>query len=453
MRTVLLLHLLWTLAALPVVCRQQRHPASAAAWIAVIGLLPLLGTLLYLLAGFREASGTTHSPAADAPEEEAFCFNDRLERIIHAGCGTRTARCNRVALLHNGSNAFTALIAALQRASRSIHMEYYIFCDDRIGRAIAEILARKARGGVEVRVIYDAVGSWGISRTLLARMERAGVAIRPFEPLRFPWFTPRSTRRNHRKMVVTDGRTAFLGGINIAKYYLDGDCLGKWRDEHLRIEGDAVADLQRLFLDDWAYVSGERLDAGRYIARHTVRRRLPVQVSWAGTGPSRRTLAEAFATAIATARRRIRICTPYLLPPALLLEALRMAARSGVQVEAMIPAGSDSRLADRIAESYVGDLLEAGIALYRYERGFLHAKMLLVDDCVASVGTANLDYRSLHDNWEVTLFIRDRRLVTAISEGFDRDLAACRRITPAGWHPTLPRRMVNDVLRLASPLL
>lgn len=457
MRTALLLHLLWTLAALPVICRQHRQPASAAAWIAVVGLLPLFGTLLYLLAGFRRPAAPA-TPAADASGSEAaadglFRPHDRLERIIRTGCGTRLTQRNTVELLHNGNNAFTALIAALQRARQSIHLEYYIFCDDRIGRTIADILIRKARAGVTVRLIYDAFGSRGMSRTLLRRMDEAGIAVRSFEPLRFPWFTPRSTRRNHRKIVVTDGKVAFVGGINIAKYYLDGDCSGKWRDEHLRIEGDAVADLQRLFLADWAYVSGERIEPLRQIARHRILRRLPLQVAWAGEGPTRRTLSEAFATAIASARRRIRLCTPYFLPPAPLFEALRMAARGGVRVEAMIPACSDSRMADRIAESYVGDLLDAGIALYCYEGGFLHAKVLLIDDTLASVGTANLDYRSLNDNWEVTLFIRDRSVVGALSESFDRDLAACRQVTRATWRPSPLQRLLGDVLRLASPLL
>ena len=241
MYIALTLHLLWTLGAAAVITRRQRIPASAAAWLALVFLLPVAGTLLYVLAGYRRAV-----PAA----ESCDCRGDAVEQIVARGCGTRPAPRNSVSLLHNGSNAFTALIAALQHAVRSIHMEYYIIRDDRIGRTIAEILIRKARAGLEVRVIYDAVGSWRLSRTTLRRMHDAGVRTAAFEPVRFPWFTTRVSRRNHRKIVVTDGRVAFLGGINIAKYYLDGDYMGKWRDEHLRIEGDAVKDLQRLFIDD-----------------------------------------------------------------------------------------------------------------------------------------------------------------------------------------------------------
>ena len=354
MYIALTLHLLWTLGAAAVITRRQRIPASAAAWLALVFLLPVAGTLLYVLAGYRRAV-----PAA----EPCDCRGDAVEQIVARGCGTRPAPRNSVSLLHNGSNAFTALIAALQHAVRSIHMEYYIIRDDRIGRTIAEILIRKARAGLEVRVIYDAVGSWRLSRTTLRRMHDAGVRTAAFEPVRFPWFTTRVSRRNHRKIVVTDGRIAFLGGINIAKYYLDGDYMGKWRDEHLRIEGDAVKDLQRLFIADWARVTDECLDLRRYVAPHGIRQRLPIQLAWSEEGPSRLTIAEAFAAAVVRARQRVRICSPYFLPPTLILDALRLAARGGIRVEVMIPTCSDSPFSDLVSDSYVADLLDAGVEL------------------------------------------------------------------------------------------
>ena len=446
----LAIHLLWTLAALPIVVRRQRIPASAATWLALILLLPVAGTLLYLLAGYRTPrAGTAAQPAAD----EDAGPGDAVERIVTRGCGTRTTEHNRVELLHNGGNAFTALIAALQRAVRSIHLEYYIFRDDRIGRTVAEILIRRARAGVEVRVIYDAVGSRRLSRTMLRRMHEAGIRTAAYEPIRFPWLRPCLTCRNHRKIVVADGKIAFLGGINIAKYYLDGDYTGKWRDEHLRIEGDAAADLQRLFLADWARITGERLDPAPGIVRHGVRERLPIQVAWSEQGPSRLTLADAFAAAIVRARERVRICSPYFLPPTLMLDALRLAVRSGVRVEVMIPSRSDSRLMDWVSDSYVEDLLDAGVTLHRYDRGFLHAKLLIVDDTLASVGTANMDYRSLLHNLEVTALIRDRATVRRLAATFDRDLSTCRRIGAGQWRQPLWRRTAGDVLRLVSPLM
>jgi len=445
MSTLLLLHLVWSLGALVFIVRRQRIPASAGAWTALVVLLPVAGTLLYLLCGMRRAA--TPVPTPENPPR------DPLERLIHAGCGTRTTLCNRIEPLHDGSNAFSALIAALQRATRTIHMEYYIIRNDRIGRVIAEILIRKARAGVEVRILYDAIGSWRLGRRMLRAMQAAGVRTAAYHPLRFPWFTPAATRRNHRKIVVTDGKIAFLGGINIAKYYLDGNYMGKWRDEHLRIEGDAVADLQRLFAADWAEAGGERLDAAKLTAPHDVRERLPVQLAWSEEGASRFTLAEAFAQLILRARRRVRICSPYFMPPTLLLDALRLAAHAGVRVQVMVPACSDSRLTDLVADSYVEDLLAAGVELYRYENGFLHAKVIIADETAASVGTANMDYRSLVDNLEVTALIRGRRVVRQLVREFDDDLRSCVRIDPAAWHPPLHRRLLGDVLRLASPLL
>lgn len=449
MYIVLAIHLLWTLCAAAVVTRRHRIPASAATWLALILLLPVVGTLLYLLAGYRPRAEQTQA-ATDDPDA---CGDDPLCRIIAQGCGTHPTRCNRVQLLHNGNNAFSALIASLQRAVKSIHLEYYIIRDDRIGRAIAEILIRKARAGLEVRLIYDAVGSWRLSRSMLRRMRKAGVVAAAYDPIRFPWFTPRAARRNHRKIVVTDGKIAYLGGINIAKYYLDGDYMGKWRDEHLRIEGDAVADLQRLFLADWAHATGEHLDSRRYIAPHAIRQQLPIQLAWSQAGTSRLTIADAFAAAIVRARHCVRISSPYFIPPAMLLDALRIACRSGVRVEVMIPTCSDSHLADLVSDSYIEDLLDAGVELYRYDNGFLHAKLLIVDRQLASVGTANMDYRSLLDNLEITAFIRDRKIAGALAATFDKDKACCQRIDPASWRPSAARRIAGDALRLLAPLM
>ncbi|MDE6877316.1 MAG: cardiolipin synthase, partial [Alistipes sp.] len=292
-----------------------------------------------------------------------------------------------------------------------------------------------------------------LSRRMLRRMHEAGIRTAAYAPLRFPGFRPGTTRRNHRKIVVTDGKVAYIGGINIAKYYLDGDDSGKWRDEHLRVEGDIVADLQRLFLADWAAARGERLDPADYIAPHTVRERTSLQLAWSEEGPSRHTIAEAFALLIARARRRVRICSPYFLPPTLLLDALRIAARSGVRVEIMIPTSSDSHLTDLISDTYVDDLLDAGAEVCRYENGFLHAKVLIVDDETVSIGTANMDYRSLTANMEVTVLIRDREVARNMAATFDADRRNCTRIDGRTWRLSPLRRTAGNLLRLLSPLL
>lgn len=428
------------------VLRRKRVPSVAAAWALSVILFPVFGMLLYLLAGYERRSGDIRPSGSRGGRP--------LETLLLRECGSRPTRHNSVSLLHNGNNAFSALIASLQRASRSIHMEYYIFRDDRIGRAISDILMRKARAGIEVRLIYDAIGSWGLRRRTIRRLRNEGVAIRAFRPLRFPWFRMEACRRNHRKIVVVDGKTAFLGGINIAKYYLDGDDLGKWRDEHLRIEGEAVADLQRLFLEDWKRSGGAALRVADYLAPHGVEGQVPIQVAWAEEGPSRCALTDAFAATILAARRQVRISSPYFMPPPLVMDAIRIAARSGVRVQVMVPASSDSHFTDLVSESFLTDLLEAGAEVLRYENGFLHAKLLVVDERVASVGTANMDYRSLEDNLEVTAFIYHSPTVRLLAETFDRDRSSCTRLDMACWRQRAQWRCVaGDLLRLFAPLL
>lgn len=438
------LHFIWSAVAAGIITRQKRAPAIAAAWWLTIVSLPVVGTLLYLLAGWRTPIRATTPP----PQQRAS-----LQALITADCGFRCTQRNRLTLLHNGSNAFTALISTLQRATRSIHMEYYIFRDDRIGCAIAEILIRKARSGVEVRVIYDAIGSWPLGGGLIGRLRKAGVEVHAYAPLQFPWFTPWAARRNHRKIVVVDGCIAFLGGINIAKYYIDGNNLGRWRDEHLRLEGDVVADLQQLFAADWMSCHGKPFRTAHYISAHKIHNRLPIQIATVQEGVSRHTLSNAFTAAIIRARHSVQISSPYFLPPPALLDALRIAVRSGVKVQVMIPTCSDSAVADWVSDSYIWDLLEAGVEIFRYENGFLHAKLLVVDDTVASVGTANMDYRSLEDNLEVTAFIYDPEAIRELSATFERDLEVCIPLQANLWHPSGLRRTIGDLLRLIAPLL
>lgn len=428
------------------VLRRKRVPSVASAWTLAVILFPVLGMLLYLLAGYQRPSLGIGTVANGGRRP--------LEALLLHECGAQPTRHNRVSLLHNGSNAFSALIASLQRASRSIHMEYYIFRDDRIGRTISDILMRKARAGVEVRVIYDAIGSWGLSRRTIRCLRDEGVRIRAFRPLRFPWFRVEACRRNHRKIVVVDGKTAFLGGINIAKYYLDGDDLGKWRDEHLRVEGEAVADLQRLFLEDWKRSGGASLRVADYLAPHAVTGQVPIQIAWAEEGRSRCALTDAFAMAILGARKQVRISSPYFMPPPLVMDAIRIAARSGVRVQVMVPASSDSHFTDLVSESFLTDLLVSGAEVFRYENGFLHAKLLVIDERVASVGTANMDYRSLEDNLEVTAFIYHPPTVRLLAETFDRDRDSCTRLEMGCWQRRPQwRSIAGDLMRPFAPLL
>ena len=420
-------------------------PAAAAAWLLAVWLMLPAGALLYMLTAWYSAGEVPRRTDGG----ESF-----VESVVSGGCGAEASDGNSVELLNDGCEMFPSLIRELHRARRTIHLEYYIFNDDRIGKAIADVLLRKVRAGVEVRLLYDAVGSWRLSQSLVRYLRENGVEVAAFGRVRFPWFTPTANIRNHRKVAVIDGRTAFIGGINIARKYLDGDELGRWRDEHLRIEGPAVADLQRLFAKDWSHAGGRPFDAASTIAATTSQAGLRMQIGWSQTGTTRRTLADAFTAAIMHAQSEIRISTPYFVPSDSLLRAMCIAAAGGVRVRLMVPARADLRSASLAGESYFGELLAAGAEIYLYDKGFLHSKTMSVDSSMASVGTANLDCRSLFTNWEVAAFVYDRDFASMAAATFERDLQHCRRLDRREYEArTLGRRMSARFWRLFSPLL
>lgn len=442
---IILIYILLLIICTVRIAGAGHSPAAVWAWILAVWTVPVAGMAVYMLAAWHPAP------------ESGKCGGGRSfqESVIAGGCGSPATDGNSVALLNDGGEMFPSLIRELQHARRSIHLEYYIFDDDRIGSAIADVLIRKVRTGVEVRLLYDAVGSWHLSPALIGRLRGAGVEVCAFGRVRFPWLTPSFNIRNHRKIAIIDGCTAFIGGINIARRYLDGDNLGRWRDEHLRIEGRAVAYLQRLFADDWCTAGGRPFDTESRIVqspRHVGNAR--VQIGWSQTGRTRRTLADAFMAAIMQARHEIMISTPYFVPPMPIIRALCVAASGGVRVRLMVPARADMRAVALAGESYFGELLAAGAEIYLYDKGFLHSKTMVVDSHTASVGTANMDYRSLCTNWEVAAFIYDERFAQTAAATFEHDTLCCRRLTRHDYDARpLHRRIAVSFCRLFSQLL
>lgn len=446
-RIFVLAYLLTAIPACTAVLHRRRTPETTLGWLLAILLVPVAGSALYLLAGHRPKADGTPPPGRMPPPG--------IERMIWHGCATRRRDRNRIVQLHDGSDAFAALIAALQGARRYIHLSYYIFADDRIGRTIGDILMRKARSGIEVRLLYDAIGSWRLTQRSVRRLREAGIEAKPYAPLRFPYFSARANRRNHSKIAIVDGCIGFVGGINIAERYLDGDALGRWRDEHLRIEGEAVADLQRLFALDWQTEGGRPLPpsvCGTPLSADLPH--APIQIAWTRDDRSRTTLADLFVQLIDGARHSICISSPYFLPPPALDDALLRAVRRGCRVRVMLPARSDVWLARRATDAYLDDLLDAGAEIYRYEGGFLHAKRLIADRRIASIGTANFDYRSLNYNTEATALLLDPPAVEQAIRQFDEDLNRCTPIDAQAWRrrPAL-RRSGDRLAKLFAPLL
>ncbi len=469
-------YLLVVLVTIAVIIQEKRDPVKSLAWITVIALVPVLGILSYVLFGrnwrkrkmfsrkgildegyiesvSRSQLHTLSNPALEATPE--IQNNRDTIRLMLNNSKSLLALHNRVEVLQNGKETFASLFAALQSARSSIHMEYYIFENDRIGRRVADILIKKVREGVEVRLIYDGVGTLWTEGSIFRRMRKAGVKVECFMPVAFPWLTSRVNYRNHRKIVVVDGRVAYTGGINIAERYLKGTKLGKWRDLHLKIEGDAVNLLQAVFITDWYFVRRtEYLNSDNYFHETGIEEVCPIQIAASGPDSDWATIMQAFFSAIMKARKRIYISTPYFTPNAALLTAMKVAALSGIDVRLLLPAKSDSRIVYWATRSYVQELLEAGIKVYFYQGGFNHSKLIIIDGEFSSIGSANMDTRSFDDNFEVSALIYDSKLAAELEASYKADLKQSRLVTLAQWElRSRWNATLESVARLFSPLL
>ncbi len=347
------------------------------------------------------------------------------------------------------------MLDAIASATNYIHLEFYRFEPDTLGMEFSELMKRKAKEGVKVRVIYDDVGSWNIRKPYIRMMRDAGVQIHTFMPVRFPSFSSKINYRNHRKILVADGKVGFVGGLNIADKYLHGlPDLGPWVDTHLRLEGESVAALDRVFIADWDFVSGEELppDAALEHVVHTGNRCL-VQVASSGPDTDWATIMQVYFSAIATAKSSIYLTSPYFSPDESLLTALKTAALSGVDVRMIFPEYTDSIIANWNSRSYISELLEAGVRIFLYRKGFIHSKYLLVDNIFSSVGSPNVDVRSFDLDFEVTALIYDEDFALRLGVLFAEDLKNCDEISRDAWTKRPRReRYKESIARIFGPL-
>lgn len=362
---------------------------------------------------------------------------------------------NQVEIFQTGKKTFQAIIDTIDKAEDSIHLVFYIIASDRIGNIIKEKLIKKARSGVEVRLIYDDVGSWRTSRKFINELKDAGVEVHPFMKVKFPFLTSKANYRNHRKIIVIDGKVAFMGGMNIADRYLEGDeSLGMWYDTVLRIDGDTVKMLQIVFLTDWFFVS-KKIVSGKdkYFPEHIIPETHPIQVTVSGPDSDWASIMQAFFTAITHAKKHIYISTPYFVPNESILTALKTASLSGVDVRIVLPGKSDSTVVYWSSMSYVSELLNAGIKVYLFQNGFNHSKILMIDTSFSSVGSANMDIRSFEDNFEIMAMIYDAEVTEKLENQFFRDIKRSKKINATHWNKRPLRQSFNEsVARMFSPL-
>lgn len=426
-------------------------PYRTVSWILVLLILPYLGIILYILLGknLRPKRVAVRKRESDMTNEERMArsqmdlvdyfelssenlketrYSKLVKLLLRNSCSLLSLN-NKVDVYSDGLQTFPQIEASLEAAKDTIHMEFFIIKNDELGNRIKEILIRKAQEGIKVRVIYDAVGSWRLGKAYKAALTEAGVEVFPFYPVAFPLISRELNYRNHRKIVVVDGKEGYVGGLNIGDEYLGKKpSFGFWRDTHLKIQGEAVHSLQRIFINDWKFVSGQVLEEENLFSKSIYSNDCLMQIAASGPDSDWKNIHQGYFTLITTARKRIWIETPYMVPDESIRMALKTAALSGVDVRIIIPNKPDHFFVYWASRDNIEGLLEAGVRIYTYEKGFIHAKLLMVDGQAASVGTANMDNRSFGTNYEVNAFIYDRAVIGRLEEDFVMDLQDSREV-------------------------
>lgn len=451
---------------------ERRSPTATLAWLLALLFMPYFGFLVYLLFGPRRLhrrrlrysrararliQSTRHLPPGFMPPGFPDTGPERqLARLLERlGQGAPSPGIG-VTLLETGDECFQALETAIAAAAHHVHLEYYLWEPDRVGTRLRDLLAEKARAGIQVRLLLDPIGSDRITRRFLQPLRDAGGETAWFNPISLRRLRPHHVNfRTHRKIVVCDGRLGFTGGINISDHHSRA-CSGPaaWRDTHLRLEGEPVQRLQFIFLEDWYFATDQAPFDPAFFPLFPEQPAGPwLQIVESGPDNNRQAIAKWFFAAIAGAQRQLWLATPYFVPTEALTTALIVAALRGVDVRLLVPKRGDSRLVSAAARSYYDELASAGVVLYQYGPPMLHAKLLVVDERVAAVGSANFDNRSLALNFEVIAVFYDAGLAAQLTRSFEADLNLARRYVKPGRRATLGQRLGEAAARLLSPLL
>lgn len=453
-----------------------RRPSKAVAWMFISYCVPFLGFVLYYFVArnyrirrtirkkgtiiFREVRHRLWRQShvirkAQDMGNSHFQTEERLFGLLSHLTENPITACNNVKVLTDGKVTFAAMLRALEQAEHHIHIQFYIFRDDMIGKEFTDVLIRKAQAGVKVRMLCDGLGSYHLKYTFVRRLKAAGIEFHFFLPP-FTSFIQREVNyRNHRKILVIDGEVGFMGGLNIGDDYLGYDPkLGYWRDTHLETRGDIVYFLQTVFLEDWEFASGQRITDPIYFPKHQCEGNERALIVSSGPDRNWDAIQELCFSAIAVAKQRICITTPYFIPDAGIYTALKTAAVSGVQVDIIIPKISDSQVVHYASLSYMQELMRAGVRIHQYEKGFVHAKVMVIDDLLASVGTANMDMRSFYSNFELVAVLVEPSTIERLMDDFERDLGHSRLLN---YEQFIKRSRVQKTMetlsRMLSPLL
>lgn len=472
-------NILWIniIFAILLVFFERRNPTSTWLWVMVLTFLPGIGFFLYLFLG----QDLSKKRLFKSKEIEDYCFKniaviqeeeienheyryrdpnyieyEDLIKMHLISSESFFTQDNKVEIFFEGETKFKALLESIAEAREYIHMQYYIFKYDGIGKEIVEALCKKAKEGVEVKLLYDGMGGRKVGKSCVKKLKEAGVEVGVFFPPFVPLLSLRINYRNHRKICIIDGKEAYVGGLNVGDEYLGlSKKFGYWRDTHLKIKGSAISSLQWRFFLDWRFATGKAIGiCHSYLAEEDTLGSTGVQIVSSGPDSKWPSIKDGYLKMISNAKEKVFIETPYFIPDDSIFEALRLAGLSGLDVRVMIPCKPDHPFVYWASMSYIGELLQAGVKFYTYEKGFLHSKVILMDSFVSSVGTANLDIRSFKLNFEVNAFIYDEGINLKLTDKFLEDLIYCKEITLEDYNKRSNIVKIKESFsRLLSPIL
>ncbi len=461
----------------------NENPASTMSWILVFIASPIFGYIAYLTFGrsfdkrkkrktwlalkeldksmekFFSESQSFKSPYYDVLGEES----QKLSELLSNNSRANLSFYNDTKIYLEGESQFDDMISDIENAKESIHVEYFIIKNDSTGEKFFEVLCKKAKEGVSVKLIYDDIGSFAMDENYINKMKEAGAEVKTFLPVLFPRFAIGLNHRNHRKIVVIDNDLAYIGGMNIGDYYRNiNNPYRFWRDTHLRIEGDAVISIQKCFIQDWIFVTKKSFENhAKYFEKEVKLSKLqnknlkvqPMQIVPSGPDSKWQSIMQAYFSMICSAKKSIKITTPYLVPDASIMEALKTAALSGVRVDIVVPAEADHFFVYWSTRSNFEQLMKAGVNIHEYQKGFMHSKGIVIDGKISSVGTANFDIRSLKLNFEINSFIYDEELSKKIEEAFDEDIKNSIKVDE-NEYSVRPfwQKLLESLGKLVSPL-
>lgn len=441
------------LLAITIVFFERRDPKTIWTWLLVLYFIPVLGFLLYLLIGqdMRKSKMFKNKELEDVVQSAVLkqeqkvknkrIFNDdgKLSRyhdlVMYNLAAAKSVYTddNDVEIYTDGKEYFAHLYEAVSTAKEFIHIQSYIIKNDELWQALEKLLYKKVKEGVQVRILYDSMGCRKMGKRDWERIQRKGIQVGEFFPAFFKRLHLRINYRNHRKIIVIDGTSAYVGGFNIGREYLGLDKkFGYWRDTHLRISGSAAVSLHVRFILDWNYATKQNLFENENLVHEFVpgQGKEGVQIISSGPDTQNQEIRDNYQKLIGKARDHVYIQTPYLVPDEIIVNEIKMAAYSGIDVKIMIPCKPDHPLVYWATYSYVGELIDAGVKCYTYDNGFLHAKGVMSDGLVCSYGTANMDVRSFALNFEVNATIYSQKTTSKLEKIFEEDLEYCTEITP-----------------------